>query len=78
MIAADDDLDDGHGDDDDVSDNLYEYNAQVLKFGKPVLGLQLSKIKKGKDGDQSDRRLLVIARLIILIKMLMMIILSLT
>jgi len=35
---------------------------QVLKFGKPVLGLQLSKIKKGKDGDQSDRRLLVIAR----------------
>jgi len=27
-----------------------------------VLGLQLSKIKKGKDGDQSDRRLLVIAR----------------
>ena len=47
-----------------------------MKFGKPVLGLQLSKIKKGKDGDQSDRRLLVIARLIILIVMLVMIILS--
>ena len=43
-----------------------------------MLGLQLSKIKKGKDGDQSDRRLLVIARLIILIMMLMSIILSLT
>ena len=75
MVAADDDYEIDYGEN-GVSDNLYEYNAQVLKFGKPVLGLQLSKIKKGKDGDQSDRRLLVIARLIILIMMSMMIILS--